>query len=138
MSDPDDKDLSDAVSFGAWFFYALDFITDIRERALSPAEDLGTTRDADVRLLVEIARRNSTGEATSHKALALGFGWSDKTLSNDLDRLERGGYISRERGEKDRRLNICTIEDRGRALLVAVFGAQRGDLQALRLRRFPP
>ncbi|MGA2928857.1 MAG: hypothetical protein ABSG43_23275 [Solirubrobacteraceae bacterium] len=48
---------------------------------MKPADHFGATRDADVRLLVEIAPRNITGEATSHK-----------TLSNDLDRLERGDY----------------------------------------------
>lgn len=130
-----DGDLfAQATNVGQWFFLAADQVDTLRERILAPGDRLGPTRNADVRLLVEIARRNLRGEAPANKDLVGTFGWSAKTLTNDLDRLQQGGYISRERTAPDRRRVACHITDEGQALLVAIFDPAREELQTLRPR----
>lgn len=130
----DDASFSQATSGGQWFFLAADHIDHLREQILAPADHLGPTRNSDVRLLVEIASRNLKGEAPFQKELATTFDWSDKTLRHDLDRLERGAYISREGAQSDKRRKACHITDKGRSLLVEIFDPAREELQNERPR----
>jgi DNA-binding MarR family transcriptional regulator len=139
VTENSDDEFREATAFGDFVFLLFEEMTEIRERVLSAADILGDTRDSDIQLLLEIGRRNLSGTGPSAHELGVAWNWSDKTLSNDLDRLERAGYIERRQSEQDKRIKTCWITDSGRELVTAVVEAARAELRSRgRHRRFQP
>ncbi len=123
-----DQDLAQASGFGVFLFAFLEEVAASRDRILGPAQSLGATRDSDIQLLFEIARANVDGHQPTQKELAVGFQWSRKTLSNDLDRLESAGLVVRAKGDDDRRVKRTTLTAAGRDLVLAVYESAKGEL----------
>lgn len=90
-------------------------------RQILRASDLGGRRIASAtgmtpsQLLVlqEVERRGETTPTIVASALQFG----QATVTNIVDRLTAAGYLTRQRGEHDRRMMLLRATDEGRAML---------------------
>jgi len=54
---------------------------------------------------------------TTPSAVAAGLQFGQATVTNILDRLEAAGYVTRRRGERDKRQMLLNVTDAGRKVL---------------------
>jgi DNA-binding MarR family transcriptional regulator len=81
-------------------------------------------RDGDLDLMELIARKGPLGPS----ALAREAGLHPATMTGVLDRLEKGGWLTRERAPEDRRSVVLEIR---RERVAEIFALYRGMNQAL-------
>lgn len=108
------------------FFPAISRFNRLYAKALSKRLDPHGVRPG----YLEILFRLWEGDGITQKELHAGLDVEQATLSNTLKRMERDGFLTRERNRKDRRRSAILLTDTG-ASLRKLVPAAIDDLQAV-------
>lgn len=90
-------------------------------RRILRASDRGVRRLASATGLTPsqmlVLQQIERGGETTPSAVAASLQFGQATVTNILDRLEMAGYVTRRRGERDKRQMLLNVTDKGRLML---------------------